>query len=313
MTTLNIATLLGIATLAVYALYRYLLPKPLPGIPYNLEATKNLFGDAPNMGEEVGKTGEFGFWLAKQVERMQSPVCQIFILPFQKPWILLADYREAQDILFRRAHEFDKPQFLIDGLACLGDFHARYPTSPLFRARRQLKQDLTTPKFLNDYMGPFIYSHGLKLVHSLELKMDLANGRPFSASHDFDFLSLDVMLHYAFAENISESALILQIDLLSKMAKHEIAKGNIDDTVEFPKAPLSPFLVALQRHQGYWRGPQYLGLQSLVTGGGANKAGTKRYSLTSRPACCARSKQRPRMNSPVRLDPLWNIFCVGNE
>lgn len=247
MTPSSIATILAVVALALYSLYRYLLPKPLPGIAYNTEATRNLFGDAPSMAVEVGRTGEFSFWLANQVEKMGSPLCQVFVLPFQKPWILLADFREAQDILFRRTDEFDKPRFLTDGLACLGDFHIRQPTNSLFKARRQLKQDLMTPSFLNVYMGPFIHDHGLELIRLLRLKTDLTGERPFSAYHDFDFLALDVMLHYAFGENNSDSALGPQLALISGMGKSDIARGHLDEPVVFPEATLSPFLVALQQ------------------------------------------------------------------
>lgn len=34
----------GIATW-LYLCYRWALPRPLPGIPYNKEATKSIFGD----------------------------------------------------------------------------------------------------------------------------------------------------------------------------------------------------------------------------------------------------------------------------
>jgi hypothetical protein len=46
----SIASLL-VAALAVgfYVLYKALLPKPLPGIPYNRDAAHKLFGDVPEM------------------------------------------------------------------------------------------------------------------------------------------------------------------------------------------------------------------------------------------------------------------------
>ena len=54
-----------------------------------------------------------------------------------------------------RRTDIEKPQFLIDGLAALRDFHARAKTGdPKFRARRQLRQDLMAPKFLQGYIGP---------------------------------------------------------------------------------------------------------------------------------------------------------------
>ncbi|KAA8567241.1 hypothetical protein EYC84_010281 [Monilinia fructicola] len=109
-------------TIGVYCLYQWLLPKPIPGIAHNPKAIKSLFGDAPDMIKEVSVTGEFRVWCAKQVKKMNSPICQVFIRPFSQPWILLADFREAKDILTRRK-EFDKSSFLSDGMACMGSFH----------------------------------------------------------------------------------------------------------------------------------------------------------------------------------------------
>lgn len=239
---------LAIFAAGLYCLYRYLLPKPLPGIAYNPEATTNLFGDATDMAREVSKTGEFSVWLARQVERMQSPVSQVFVQPFQKPWVLLSDFRESQDILFRRGHEFDKPRFFSDGMLALGEFHARQPTNAQFKARRHLKQDLMTPTFLNTYMGPFMHEHGVQdLLRLLSKKMDLAEGRPFSVLHDLDNFALDVMLHYAFGDNNTESAIAPQLDLIDKLDKSQLPAGDKDDPVAFPEAPLSPFLVALQQ------------------------------------------------------------------
>ncbi|KAB8235182.1 cytochrome P450 [Aspergillus alliaceus] len=237
---------LGIAVVAVGLpiLYQWLLPKPLPGIAYNPEATKSLFGDAPNMSREIGLTGEFSMWLAKQVERMNSPVCQVFVRPFSKPWILIADFREAQDILMRRA-EFDKPAFLSDGMLCLGDFHARYKTNDAFRERRRMKQDLMTPTFLNGSMGPAMHAKGLELVRLLEMKAELANGRPFSIKADYDYAALDVMLSYAFGDNLDDSAIRPQLDHIAQLDRSQIPDGAPDEPVVFRHAPISPFLQAV--------------------------------------------------------------------
>jgi hypothetical protein len=41
---------------ALYVLYKALLPKPLPGIPYNRDAAHKLFGDVPEMMRYVLRT-----------------------------------------------------------------------------------------------------------------------------------------------------------------------------------------------------------------------------------------------------------------
>jgi hypothetical protein len=83
---------------ALYASYRWALPKPLPGIPYNAEATKNLLGDAPALRREVSKTGDLIAWFLKQNQKAGSPISQIFLQPLGRPYILVSDWRTARDV-----------------------------------------------------------------------------------------------------------------------------------------------------------------------------------------------------------------------
>ena len=228
-------------TVVLYCLYRWLLPKPVSGIAYNPEATKSLFGDAPDMIKQVSVTGEFRVWCAKQVKKMNSPICQVFIRPFGKPWILLADFRESKDILMRRK-EFNKSSFLSDGMACIDAFHSIYNTDNKFKANRQLIQDLMTTTFLNNHMGPAVYDKGLEVVRLFEIKMKLANGRLFSVKKDFEYASLDVILYFAFGKNWAYIATGPQVERLSKMAAFEVKAGALDQPVEYPVIPLVEFL-----------------------------------------------------------------------
>ena len=241
--TFDITTIAITITIAVvlYCLYRWLLPKPVSGIAYNPEATKSLFGDAQDMIKEVSVTGEFRVWCAKQVKKMNSPICQVFIRPFGKPWILLADFRESRDILMRRK-EFDKSSFLSDGMACMGAFHGIYNTGDKFKANRQLIQDLMTTTFLNNHMGPAVYDKGLEVMRLFVMKMKLANGRPFSVKKDFEYASLDVMLYFAFGKNWAYTATGPQVERLSKMDASEVKAGALDQPVEYPIVPLVEFL-----------------------------------------------------------------------
>ncbi|KAI9705767.1 MAG: hypothetical protein M1820_005015 [Bogoriella megaspora] len=233
---------LAFVTIALYLLYQWLLPKPLPGIAYNVEATKSLWGDEPALNRYLAANGEFSSWLGEQCAKLGSPVCQVFIQPFQLPWILVADFHEAQDILMRRP-EFEKPQFLIDGLQALGDFHARHKTGEdSFRSRRHLRQDLMAPKFLNNYVGPYLHSKGLELIKLFEAKASLANGRPFRVREDYSRAVLDIMLHHAFGEDFSESTLEPQLQLISGMTSPSIPEGQLDEPVNFAEAPRSFFL-----------------------------------------------------------------------
>lgn len=225
-----------------YGTYLWLLPKPVPGIAFNPEATKSLLGDAPGMVKEVAVTGQFRVWCAKQVKRMNSPICQIFIRPFSQPWILLADFRESKDILTRRTKEFDKSSFLSDGMACMGAFHGIYLTGDKFKANRQLIQDLMTNNFLSNHVGPAVYEKGLELVKLFEMKSQFASGRPFSVKKDFEYTSLDVMLAFGFGKNWTRTSLGQQVELVSDLKTSDVKLGGPDEAVNFPLSPLADFL-----------------------------------------------------------------------
>ncbi|KAG9234592.1 cytochrome P450 [Amylocarpus encephaloides] len=237
----TIITIISTIAILLYCLRKWLLPKPVPGIAFNPAAIRSLLGDAPNMVKEVSVTGEFRVWCAKQVKKMNSPICQVFIKPFSQPWILLADFRESRDILMRRK-DFDKSSFLSDGMACMGAFHGIYPTGGKFKANRQLIQDLMTTTFLNNHVGPAVYNKGLEVMKLFETKMNLAKGRPFSVKKDFEYASLDVMLYFAFGNNWTYTATGPQVELLSKMSVPDVKAGSLDQPVEYPIVPLVKFL-----------------------------------------------------------------------
>jgi hypothetical protein len=46
----------AVTAVLLYAGYRAILPKPLPGIPYNKDAAGKLFGDVPEMMAYVMRT-----------------------------------------------------------------------------------------------------------------------------------------------------------------------------------------------------------------------------------------------------------------
>ena len=48
--------LVGTLATCLYVIYRAILPNPLPGIPYNEDASKKVFGDVPEMMGYVLRT-----------------------------------------------------------------------------------------------------------------------------------------------------------------------------------------------------------------------------------------------------------------
>ncbi|KAH8728604.1 cytochrome P450 [Phaeosphaeriaceae sp. PMI808] len=240
-----LATPLGVLAIlgALWAIYRNLLPRPIPGIPYNREAAINLLGDAPDMLREVGVTRELNVWLVKQVNKLQTPLCQVFVEPFSKPWVLLADSIEAQDIMIRRP-EFDRSNFITDGLSPVEDFHARMKTGQAWRRTRSWLQDLMTPSFLNNVVGPVMYDNSLHLISFWEAKARLANDRPFDVNEDLNHSALDGMLAFVFDRHFGHTALGPQFDALSQLKPSTVEVGPRGEA-KFPGGPLHEFIVAL--------------------------------------------------------------------
>ncbi|KAF2251175.1 cytochrome P450 [Trematosphaeria pertusa] len=228
----------------LYAVYvRLLLPRPFPGIPYNKGSEKRLLGDAPDMLKEVGVTRELNVWLLKQVNKLQAPLCQVFVTPLSKPWLLLADSAEAQDIMTRRP-EWDRSNFITDGLAPLDGFHARMKTGKTWKQTRAWLQDLMGPSFLNNIVGPVMYDNAIHLVEFWENKARVANGRPFDVNEDLNHSALDGMLAFVFDRHFEHTAIGPQFDLASKLDPSSIETGP-NGEAKFPEAPLNEFITAL--------------------------------------------------------------------
>jgi hypothetical protein len=135
--------------------YRWALPKPIPGIPYNASAVNSLLGDIPQMLEHKQKTDQIFTWLVAQTVKLQSPIVQVWARPFSRPWVLIADFKESQDILMRRTKEFDRSGFFGDlFLGLIPDHHiSRLSHDERFKSNRFLMKDLMTPAFLNTVRG----------------------------------------------------------------------------------------------------------------------------------------------------------------
>ncbi|KAK1547697.1 cytochrome P450 [Colletotrichum paranaense] len=63
----------------LYILYQIILPKPIPGIPYNKHAAKSIFGDIPDIKREP--PGNLLIWIAAQSRRHNSPMFQVWLGP----------------------------------------------------------------------------------------------------------------------------------------------------------------------------------------------------------------------------------------
>ena len=88
------ALLAGVLVTLGFLLYRAALPKPIPGIPCARYSINRLFGDVPDALKYHAKTSETVAFLASRCEELKSPIVQVFVRPFSRPWVVLADSRE---------------------------------------------------------------------------------------------------------------------------------------------------------------------------------------------------------------------------
>jgi hypothetical protein len=110
----NIVLVFGVAC-SMYFSYRSLLPKPLPGIPYNVNASKRILGDLVDV-LALGSTGKpLKEWIMSLTRKHNSPIVQLFFGPFSPGVVVLSDYRETRDIMLRRDKEFGKGHLNNDG------------------------------------------------------------------------------------------------------------------------------------------------------------------------------------------------------
>jgi hypothetical protein len=141
--------------LSVFGLFCYLfrlaaLPRPIPGIPYNKQSARRILGDIP----EVMKTNRLREWLPRVCDELQSPVAQFFVRPFTQPWVIISDFREAQDVLQRRTKEFDRSDINPQLFSLMPNHHVNMKsTDPQFKKNKELVRDLMTPAFLNEVSG----------------------------------------------------------------------------------------------------------------------------------------------------------------
>lgn len=233
----------------IYSLYQRLLPKPISGIPYNVEATSSLLGDIPRFNKENNGSNLFE-WMIKQTRVHRSPIVQAFIEPLRKPTVVIVDFREGQDILMRRK-EFDRSDFSIDSLGGEAPkFHINLKTGPEWKAHRRLLQDLMSPKFLHEVAAPNIYKSSARLLELWKTKARITGGKPFQAEMDIFHAALDAVFDFGFGDAVEQRALISQVEAVDAY-ESQPPKATEGLLVDFPIAPIDPSLQAMLNSADY--------------------------------------------------------------
>lgn len=151
---------LGIGLACLYLLYRALLPKPIPGIPFNKPSAGHLFRDLPAIKAHrtTADKGRFISYLIQTVEKLNAPLVQVLIKPLSKPLLVLGDFPEAYDILVRRGREFDQSPTFKKFLGGMGDRdHLFMKSDAVWKAQRRYVQDVIGPGFLSNVAAPVVY------------------------------------------------------------------------------------------------------------------------------------------------------------
>jgi hypothetical protein len=99
----------------------------------------------------------------------------------------------------------------------MDDFHARMKTGKTWRTTRAWLQDLVSPSFLNDTVGPVMYDSSVNLVNFWETKARLANDRAFDVNEDLNHSALDGMLSFVFDRHFEHTAIGPQIQAASQL------------------------------------------------------------------------------------------------
>ena len=224
-----------VSSVLVYLAYRAALPRPIPGIPHHVSAANSILGDIPSMVRYFTSTKEVVAWFNLQCLQLDSPIVQLFIRPFGRPMVFIADWRESQDILTRRM-EFDRSDFFGDVLlGLLPKAFICMPTNDTFRHQRRLLANTMSPAFLDQVAAPKIYNAALDLIELWRLKIKLVGNHPFLASSDIHLMALDAIWGTTFGT--SSGATKSQVALLSSLAKLEGLSHDENVLAEFPNGP----------------------------------------------------------------------------
>jgi cytochrome P450 len=228
------AALIGIG----YLIRRALIPKPIPGIPYKKASAERLLGDGFPLLKWKAEHGEMFGYVANLAYELNTPIFQMFARPGGKPWVVLADHREAHDIMVRRTKEFDRSKFFGDiWVPVVPQMHAHMPTGDEWRAHRRLLGDTMSPSFLNEVAGPQMWESTQNMIELWKTKARLAQGRPFAVAKDLHKSALDIIWAATFGFETGSAR--AQTKLLSSFSKLDDLP-DVDEAITFPIAADPP-------------------------------------------------------------------------
>ncbi|KAJ5936912.1 cytochrome P450 monooxygenase [Penicillium verhagenii] len=227
----------GVGFVFLWRIYRTILPKPIPGIPYNEASARKLLGDIPAIRAHIASTkgGTFITYVLESMQKINSPLIQVFIRPMGKPLLILGDFSEAHDILVRRNKAFDRSHTLGDLVSGLApDHHIHLKTNAAWKSQRRLIQDLMTPSFLYTVAGPVIHHNVGNLIDLWRAKSRIAQGRPWHAAGDINLMALDAVMAFAFGEKFNHNATKPTFEAIQAIGVEAATQATRDEPFIFP-------------------------------------------------------------------------------
>lgn len=189
-----IATVATVITALLTFLYCASIRRPIPGVPYTKKSRWNPFGDAVDFVQYTKNTGEGFRWFATKAAALNSPIFQVFLGPFSKPVVVLADIQELIDMSSRRTKEFDRGGFLSGWVGILfPEGTISMPSHDKFKDQRNIWSSTMTSQFLNSVSAKTIHHHTSSLIELWKAKFQRANGRPFEVSDDIKQVTFDMV------------------------------------------------------------------------------------------------------------------------
>ncbi|KAF2160919.1 hypothetical protein M409DRAFT_70014 [Zasmidium cellare ATCC 36951] len=221
------------------------LPKPIAGIPYDRKSANRLLGDVPDALKHHAQTSEMVTFLEKKCLELGSPIAQVFMRPFSRPWVVLIDGRESQDIMARRGREFDRSEFFGDLLVSLFPMNqVSMRTNDQWRHNRRLMADAMSPRFLNNIAAKEIHQNTLDLIDLWRQKIRVANGHVIDVGQDIKYCTVDTIWATAFGTAVD--ACKSQCEYLSTLPAMSPALKSPDTVTNIPVHGLSKVYSALE-------------------------------------------------------------------
>ncbi|KXH33732.1 cytochrome P450 [Colletotrichum salicis] len=200
-----IAAAVAAAALLLRSVYLWLMPKPIPGLPHNQDSAGRISGDVPYFAE-YDKAARFRTrFFYDLVVKHKSAVVQV-LLPFSRPLVIVADYRESRDLMAKRSKELSRG-------------------------------------YMNNVSAPVSHVAISDFIRLWKRKAALAQGLPFETVEDLEGLTYNIVMTAVFGVGYEESTTTKYSKLLEDISEDSINLGGSSAQVANFPSPETPALV----------------------------------------------------------------------